>query len=470
MYLLFHMYAIGIQAETDGDLVDTDPDGNETAVPGEYIVVLKRDAPIVQTIQELVQKGGFFPNGIPRPFLNMTTRRRNLIGRRQFFTISGDDLLSLHVNSLRVLPSVATFAPNMKIRAFATNVSTPVPEPEQEMECTTQDVRMIWGLDRIDQRDSVQSSGSPQYIHGTHYGNGAGVNAYVVDSGLDYSNSEFGGRAVLGYSDPNMQSDRDDNGHGTHVAGTVGGDKYGVAKKVNIIGVKVLNWKGSGTSTTLIDGLAWVVRDYMAKGKPNSVVNLSLGVGGVSSAADAAVQEVIDSGITVVAAAGNEKQDACGVTPARVPDAITVGASDTEDHSASSFTNWGTCLDIWAPGRNIVSIEPSHRAVKSGTSMAAPHVTGVIARYLSTKMSAKPTPKEVANWLDGLSTKNKLTLDNDDIKTSPNKLLYVGCDEDWTVTHVTDDDDDNDTANHSGVPHVLIIICTWVVIQFIYLK
>ena len=186
---------------------------------------------------------------------------------------------------------------------------------------------------------------------------------------------EFEGRAIWGYTAPGMDGDFDLNGHGTHVAGTVGAATYGVAKQATIIAVKVLNAAGSGPLTSIISGLEWIANDFYNRGRPNSVINLSLGFFGISSIFDSALQSVIDAGITVVAAAGNEDDDACNYSPAHTPDVITVGAIDIDD-IPTYFTNWGTCLDLWAPGEDILSTTPSGPNLKDGTSMAAPHVHG----------------------------------------------------------------------------------------------
>jgi serine protease len=221
-----------------------------------------------------------------------------------------------------------------------------------------------WGLDRIDQRDLPLDNNY-------HYDyDGTGVTAYVVDTGVLNSHNEFGGRASSGYDFIDNDSDATDcNGHGTHVAGTIGGSTYGVAKNVNIVGVRVLNCSGSGSNSGVISGINWVKNN--ASGP--SVANMSLG-GGASQATDDAVNAAVAAGISFVVAAGNNNSNACNYSPARAADAITVGSTTSSD-ARSSFSNYGTCLDIYAPGSSITSAwYTSNSATNtiSGTSMAAP--------------------------------------------------------------------------------------------------
>jgi len=242
---------------------------------------------------------------------------------------------------------------------------------------TTQD-SAPWGIDRIDQPTGLDS----KYNYAS---TGAGVDAYVIDTGILASHSDFGGRAsTLGFSAIiDRRGTTDCNGHGTHVAGTIGGNKYGVAKAVSLIPVRVLDCRGSGTNSGVIAGINWAIGNH-AFGKP-AVANLSLG-GGASNAVDSAIVNLINDGVTVVVAAGNNNgASACDYSPARVPGAITV-ASSTNADTISSFSNRGSCVDIIAPGSNITSAWiGKNNAIKtiSGTSMAAPHVAGAIARGLS---------------------------------------------------------------------------------------
>ncbi|MGW6447001.1 S8 family peptidase [Lentzea sp. NPDC055074] len=274
-----------------------------------------------------------------------------------------------------------------------------------------------WGLDRIDQANLPLSKSY------TYPNTASNVTAYVLDTGIRKTHSEFEGRASDGYDFiDNDAVAQDCQGHGTHVAGTVGGKTYGVAKKAKLVGVRVLDCNGSGAWDGIIRGIDWVT----ANGKKPAVVNMSLGGSGTNSSLENAVRRSISAGFTYVLAGGNSGQDACNFTPARTPEAITVGASDRTDkrsiYSAGS-SNYGSCLDIWAPGSDIISASHStDTGTRSmgGTSMASPHVAGAAALHLSANPSA--TPAQVRNALVGAATPNKLT----DIRTgSPNLLLKV---------------------------------------------
>jgi serine protease len=269
----------------------------------------------------------------------------------------------------------------------------------------------IWGLDRIDQTDLPLNSNY-------HYDyDGSGVTAYVIDTGVLVSHNEFGNRASHGYDFiDNDDNATDCNGHGTHVAGTVGGNSYGVAKNVNVVGVRVLGCNGSGSNSGVIAGINWVKNN--ASGP--SVANMSLG-GGASQATDDAVNNAVSSGISFVVAAGNDNRSACNYSPARAANAITVGSTTSSD-KRSSFSNYGNCLDIYAPGSSIKSAwYNSNSATKtiSGTSMAAPHVAGAVALYLDQNPSLNPA--QIDNLLGQRSSKNKVS----DAKSgSPNELLF----------------------------------------------
>jgi subtilisin family serine protease len=266
-----------------------------------------------------------------------------------------------------------------------------------------------WGLDRIDQRQLPMDS---RYTFETLASN---VHAYIIDTGIRTSHTTFGGRATWGTNTVDGNN-TDCNGHGTHVAGTVGGSQYGVAKGVNLVAVKVLDCGGSGTWEQVISGINWVTANAV---KP-AVANMSLG-GAANSAVDDAVNNSINSGVTYAVASANSNADACNFSPARVPAAITTNATDTADHRAG-FSDWGACTDIFAPGVNITSSSngsDTATAVLSGTSMASPHVAGAAALWLAGH--PYDTPALVTNALLTNATENVVT----DVVGSPNRLLFA---------------------------------------------
>ena len=272
---------------------------------------------------------------------------------------------------------------------------------------------VTWGLDRIDQRDLPLTN---SYTDGTE---GAGVHAYIIDTGIRRTHAEFTGRMGNGYDAVTSGGTANDcNGHGTHVAGTVGGTTYGVADKAILHAVRVLDCNGSGTNSGVIAGVDWVRANAI---KP-AVANMSLG-GGASSSLDTAVSNSIAAGITYAIAAGNSNANACNYSPARTANAITVGATTNTDNR-SSFSNFGTCLDIFAPGSTITSAWSTADTATntiSGTSMASPHVAGAAALVLSSNTTA--TPQTVRDTLVNSATLNKVINPG---TGSPNRLLFTG--------------------------------------------
>ncbi|MEU6076728.1 S8 family peptidase [Micromonospora sp. NPDC047074] len=271
-----------------------------------------------------------------------------------------------------------------------------------------------WGLDRIDQRNLPLSASY------TYNSSGNGVTAYIIDTGIRTTHVDFAGAAVDGYDAiDNALPAADCNGHGTHVAGTVGGNTYGVAKNVRLVAVRVLNCQGSGTWAQVIAGINWVTSNHQA-GQP-AVANMSLG-GATNASLNTAVANSIADGITYAVASGNSNANACNFSPASVPTALTVNASQSNDARAS-FSNWGTCTDLFAPGVGVLSAwSTSDTATSSisGTSMASPHVAGAAARVLSVNPSW--TPAQVHSYIVSQSTPNVITSPG---TGSPNRLLYL---------------------------------------------
>ncbi len=256
-----------------------------------------------------------------------------------------------------------------------------------------------WGLDRIDQRNL------PLDQRYTYNSTGSGVNAYIIDTGVRVTHTDFGGRARNGYDFVDNDSvAQDGNGHGTHVAGTVAGTLHGVAKQANIVAVRVLNNSGSGTIAGVVAGVNWVASNHV---KP-AVANMSLG-GGANTSLDNAVQGAITRGVSFAVAAGNSNTNAANTSPARVAAALTVGSTDRTD-ARSSFSNYGPVVDVFAPGSGITSAwNTSDTATNtiSGTSMAAPHVAGVVARYLQGGFNY--TPAQVSSAITSNATDGKVT-------------------------------------------------------------
>jgi subtilisin family serine protease len=292
-------------------------------------------------------------------------------------------------------------------------------EPDAEVWLDTTQTSATWGLDRIDQR-ALPLSGTYTYQR-----TGTGVTAYVIDSGIRFDHSEFGGRAVPGADFVgDGQNGNDCNGHGTHVAGTIGGATYGVAKNVTLVSVRVFGCTGGSTWETIIAGIDWVIAHHQA-GVP-AVANMSLG-GSAKSSVDTATNNLINDGVATAVAAGNgnwagRQDDACKYSPARVPAAMTISATNSSDQKAS-WANYGNCVDWFAPGVSITSAwYTSTTATKtiSGTSMATPHTAGVAALYLEANPSASPAVVRDAIYSE--TTKGIVTSSS----TANNHLLYSG--------------------------------------------
>ncbi|MGP3922871.1 S8 family serine peptidase [Streptomyces sp. 8N616] len=361
-------------APAEGKIYGADAKG---AVDGSYIVMLDKKADKKDLAQEY---GGKL--------------KRNYSSAINGFSANG--LSETEAKRLAADPAVGKVVQNKKFSINATQENPP-----------------SWGLDRIDQADT---EGDKKYTYPD--GAGEGVTAYVIDTGVRISHEDFEGRASHGFDAVDGDDSADDgNGHGTHVAGTIAGTNHGVAKKAKIVAVRVLDDQGSGTTEQVVAGIDWVTENHQGP----SVANMSLG-GGADEALDAAVQKAIASGVTFGVAAGNESADAGEGSPARVKEAITV-ASSTENDEQSDFSNFGSVVDIYAPGSEITSAwNDSDTGTKtiSGTSMATPHVVGAAALYLGNHTDA--APDAVATALTEGATPDKISNPSEG---TPNKLLKV---------------------------------------------
>ncbi|MET9319333.1 S8 family peptidase [Streptomyces sp. NPDC003038] len=350
------------------------------AVPGKYIVTLDKTVDAAKLAEKLLLKPSFVykaaMNGFAVP-----------LSPAQLTTVRN----SLGVKSVEEDASI-----------------TALPSPASPS--TLRGPASTWGLDRIDQRSlPLDNSFSPQ-------GNGAGVTAYILDTGIDYKHAEFGGRAVPGFDAiGDGKNGLDCQGHGTHVAGTVAGATYGVARKANLVSVRVLGCDGKGTWSGIIAGMDWVAKNA----KQPAVLNGSLG-GVKSVAVNDAATALSDAGVLPVVAAGNESQDACNVSPASAQRVLTVAASNKWDEE-TSFSNYGNCVSVYAPGQSIDSAKLGGGAIAlSGTSMASPHVAGVAALYKANHPTA--TPAEIYEFIAAKSTKDVL---NSVSKSSPNQIVFT---------------------------------------------
>ena len=352
--------------------------GTATAIPDSYIVVMKPATATTRSIKTGLAKK--FGGTVEQDFGAALNGFEATMSETEAKRLAAD-------------PKVAYVEQNQTVSLLATQTGA------------------TWGLDRIDQR------ARPLSTTYTYPRTASNVTAYIIDTGIRFAHGDFGGRATSGYDAVDGGTADDCNGHGTHVAGTVGGATWGVAKAVRLVGVRVLNCSGSGTNAGVIAGVNWVTQNAR---KP-AVANMSLG-GGASTALDNAVANSIASGVSYALAAGNSSANACSSSPARVPSAITVGATTSTDARAS-YSNYGTCLDIFAPGSSIKSAwYTSNTATNtiSGTSMASPHVAGVAALVLSANPSF--TPQQVRDNLVNSATPNVVTSPG---TGSPNRLLFV---------------------------------------------
>lgn len=314
-----------------------------------------------------------------------------------------------------------------------------VPLPPASEECDNEvEKNAPWGLARISHRNTLSFGTFNKYLYAAE--GGEGVDAYVIDTGCNIDHVDFEGRAKWGKTIPTGDDDIDGNGHGTHCSGTVAGKKYGVAKKASVYAIKVLRSNGSGTMSDVVKGVEYAANSHTEqveaarkgsrKGFKGSVANMSLG-GGKTVALDRVVDAAVEAGIHFAVAAGNDNADACNYSPAAATQAVTVGASALDD-SRAYFSNWGKCTDIFAPGLSIQSTWiGSKYAVNtiSGTSMASPHIAGLLAYYLSlqpaidSEFYSPLTPKKMKANLLKIATRGTLT---DLPEDTPNLLAWNG--------------------------------------------
>ena len=353
------------------------------AIPNHYIVVLDRDAEPAAAVG-------------PRGRRISNNAALNARDAAELLPEWAGTITGRFDNAINGFSAVMTEA-----QAIALSQDSRVKFVEEDsiMEALATQTNPPWGLDRIGQRNLPLNQ---TYSYTT---NGTGVNVYIIDTGIRRTHQQFAGRAFVGFDAiGDGQNTNDCNGHGTHVSGTVGGSTFGVAKNVHLFAVRVLNCNGSGTTSGVITGVDWVTTNHISP----AVANMSLG-GGASTALDNAVINSINSGVTYAIAAGNSNTNAANSSPARVGAAITVGATTMSD-ARSSFSNFGSVVDIFAPGSSILSsfnTSDTATATLSGTSMATPHVAGVAARVLQGNPGF--TPAQVRNEIVNTATLNHLS-------------------------------------------------------------
>ncbi|KAI1660873.1 oryzin precursor [Daldinia decipiens] len=345
------------------------------AIPGKWIVVLKPD----NTTGELSSTLANILDGI-------APEHTYDIGSFQGYSLSASDDV---INSIADLDEIAYITPDTKVSIASLTSQTSAP----------------WGLARISSRTPDAS----KYTYDESAGEG--TYAYILDTGIFVDHPEFGGRALFGANFvQDNNNNTDENGHGTHVAGITGSKTYGVAKKTNLIAVKVLGPTGSGDVSQVIAGLQWAVKDAISKGTiKKAVVNISLGAPKINPEAplNAAASAAVEQGLFIAVAAGNDDEDAAGFTPADEPSVCTVGATERND-SRTSFSNYGDPIDVFAPGEDIISTyNNGSTAILSGTSQASPHIAGLAAYLLA--LEGPRDPIALCNRIQELSTKGVVT-------------------------------------------------------------
>ncbi|CAI1939816.1 hypothetical protein SEUBUCD646_0E00240 [Saccharomyces eubayanus] len=413
------------------------PDAISKIIPNRYIIVFKKDVSSEQA--------AFHRETVHQAQLQSV---ENLAAEDAFFMSTRDSALStsetggiqdsFNIDSL--FSGYIGYFTQEIVDLIRQNPLVDFVEKDSVVEATDFDTQNSapWGLARVSHRERLNLGSFNKYLYDDDAGRG--VTSYVIDTGVNVNHKDFEKRAIWGKTIPLNDEDLDGNGHGTHCAGTIASKHYGIAKNANVVAVKVLRSNGSGTMSDVLKGVEYAAKAHQKqaeekkKGFKGSTANMSLG-GGKSPALDLAVNAAVEAGIHFAVAAGNENQDACNTSPASADKAITVGASTLSDDRAY-FSNWGKCVDVFAPGLNILSTyigSDEATATLSGTSMASPHVAGLLTYFLSLQPGSDSeffesgqkslTPQQLKKKLIYYSTKDILFDIPDD---TPNALIYNG--------------------------------------------
>ncbi|KAI8866057.1 subtilisin-like protein [Ramicandelaber brevisporus] len=372
-----------------------------TAVPDGYIIVLKKEAAVNSHVSSIRAIADEHNNQVSASAAGATKNVINHVWESAVRGYAGRFSAEV-LAKIRANPDVAYVEQDAKVSIINTQTGAP------------------WGLGRVSSRNKVSNPATYFYDGNA----GAGVKIFVVDTGIRTTHTDFGGRAVWGANFAGDGQNSDGHGHGTHVSGTSAGSKYGVAKKANLVAVKVLDAQGSGTNSGVISGINWVASEHKAGrgGAKGSVINMSLG-GSKSTTVNAAASAAVKAGVHVAVAAGNSAADACTFSPASATGVLTVAASDVNDKFAT-FSNYGTCVEVIAPGVNVLSAWNTNDSATntiSGTSMASPHSAGILAYYASLS-STSYTPAALIAKVTSTATPNKIT--NILGSGTPNLLVY----------------------------------------------